>query len=120
MKKILIIVLSVSSILFLTTSCDKMLEEYNPSGLTADAVYTTPAGFETLVNAAYGYQRMWYGKEEGYNMSEIGTDIWTSAAGDIAPDMSKYFNFQGTNRMLKLNGVHYIKALIYVMPGLIL
>ena len=102
MKKILIIVLSISSILFSTTSCDKMLEEYNPSGLTADAVYTTPTGFETLVSAAYGYQRMWYGKEEGYNMSEIGTDIWTSAAGDIAPDMSKYFNLQGTNGLLRL------------------
>jgi starch-binding outer membrane protein, SusD/RagB family len=101
MKKILIIVLSISSVLFTTTSCDKMLEEYNPSGLTADAVYTTPAGFETLVSAAYGYQRMWYGKEEGYNISEIGTDIWTSAAGDIAPDMTKYFNFQGTNGILK-------------------
>ena len=101
MKKILIIILSISSILLSTTSCDKMLEEYNPSGLTADAVYTTPTGFETLVSAAYGYQRMWYGKEEGYNISEIGTDIWTSAAGDIAPDMTKYFNFQGTNGILK-------------------
>jgi hypothetical protein len=103
MKRLLIIVLSISSILFTTTSCDKMLDEYNPSGLTADAVYTTPAGFETLVNAAYGYQRMWYGKEEGYNMSEIGTDIWTSGAGDIAPDMTKYtIGFQGTNSLLRL------------------
>ena len=102
MKKILSIILSISSILFTTTSCEEMLDEYNPSGLTADAVFTTPAGFETLVNAAYGYQRMWYGKEEGYNMSEIGTDIWTSAAGDIAPDMSKYINFQGTNSLLSL------------------
>lgn len=102
MKKILSIVLSISFILFMTSSCNQMLDEYNPSGTTADAVYTTPAGFETLVTAAYGYQRMWYGKEEGANISEIGTDIWTSAAGDIAPDMTKYINLQGTNGILKL------------------
>jgi starch-binding outer membrane protein, SusD/RagB family len=98
MKKLLIII----SVFLLVSSCKKTLEEYNPSGITADAVYTTPTGFETLVTAAYGYQRMWYGKEEGLNISEIGTDIWTSAAGDISPDMTKYINLQGTNTLLKL------------------
>jgi len=105
MKKILIPVLSFLSFLFMTTSCNKMLEEYNPSGITADAVYTTPAGFETLVTAAYGYQRMWYGKEEGYNISETGTDLWTSAAGDIGPDLTKYINLQGTSAIVKLEWI---------------
>lgn len=100
MKNISIIVLAL--FLLTTVSCKKQLEEYNPSGLTAEAVYTTPEGFDALVNAAYGYQRMWYGKEEGYNMSEMGTDLWMSAAGDIAPDMSQYLNLQGTNSLLSL------------------
>ncbi len=82
-------------------SCKKNLEEYNPSGLTAEAVFTTPAGFDALVNAAYSYQRWWYGKEEGYNMTEMGTDIWMSAAGDVWPDLSQYVNLQGTNSALK-------------------
>ncbi|GAA0880401.1 RagB/SusD family nutrient uptake outer membrane protein [Algoriphagus jejuensis] len=73
------------------------MEEYNPSGLTAEAVYTTPEGFESLVNAAYSYQRWWYGKEEAYNMTEMGTDIWMSAAGDVWPDLTTYTNLQGTN-----------------------
>lgn len=98
MKNILIVILSVFLVL---TSCEETLKEYNPSGLTAEGVYTTPAGFDALVNAAYGYQRMWYGKEEGYNMSELGTDIWTSAAGDIAPSMSQYINLQGTLGVLE-------------------
>lgn len=80
-----------------TTSCKKQLEEYNPSGLTAEAVFSTPEGFNALVNAAYSYQRWWYGKEEGYNMTEMGTDIWMSAAGDVWPDLSQYINLQGTN-----------------------
>lgn len=94
MKKSSIIILSVFILLI---SCKKSLVEYNPSGTTAEAVYTTPEGFESLVNAAYSYQRWWYGKEEGYNMTEMGTDIWMSGAGDVWPDLTQYVNLQGTN-----------------------
>jgi len=80
-----------------TISCKKALEEKNPSGTTAENVFSTPEGFETLVNAAYSYQRWWYGKEEGYSMSEMGTDIWTSGAGDVTTDLTQYINLQGTN-----------------------
>ncbi|SOE21125.1 Starch-binding associating with outer membrane [Spirosomataceae bacterium TFI 002] len=97
MKKISIIFLFLSVVSF---SCEDLLTEYNPTGLTAEAVYTTPEGFESLVNAAYSYQRWWYGKEEAYNISELGTDIWISAAGDVAPDLSQYINLQGTNGYL--------------------
>ncbi|MBN7810789.1 RagB/SusD family nutrient uptake outer membrane protein [Algoriphagus sp. H41] len=97
MKKTSILSILALSITILTTSCEDLLEEYNPSGLTAEAVYTTPEGFESLVNAAYSYQRWWYGKEEAYNMTEMGTDIWMSAAGDVWPDLSTYTNLQGTN-----------------------
>ncbi len=89
-------------LLFLLTfaSCENVLEEYNPSGLTSETVYTTPEGFETLVNAAYTYQRWWYGKEEGYNIAETGTDIWTSGAGDVYRDLTQYLNLQGSNGAL--------------------
>lgn len=81
-------------------SCKKALVENNPSGITAESVYTTPQGFETLVNAAYSYQRWWYGKEEGYSMSEMGTDLWASGAGDVTTDLTNYINLQGTNTSL--------------------
>jgi hypothetical protein len=55
-------------------SCD--LDEYNPSGASADEVWTTPQGFVTAINAAYSPQREWYGKEDGLFMSESGTDLW--------------------------------------------
>jgi starch-binding outer membrane protein, SusD/RagB family len=98
MKNLLIL---GSLILILAASCKKKLDEYNPSGLTAEAVYSTPEGFNALVNAAYSYQRWWYGKEEGYNMTEMGTDIWMSAAGDVWPDLTQYINLQGTNSALR-------------------
>ncbi|MDR6805151.1 hypothetical protein J2Y45_002541 [Dyadobacter sp. BE34] len=81
-------------------ACENTLEEYNPSGLTSETVYTTPEGFETLVNAAYSYQRWWYGKEEGYNIAETGTDIWTSGAGEVYRDLTQYLNLQGSNTAL--------------------
>jgi hypothetical protein len=81
-------------------ACENTLEEYNPSGLTSESVYTTPEGFETLVNAAYSYQRWWYGKEEGYNIAETGTDIWTSGAGEVYRDLTQYLNLQGSNAAL--------------------
>src|ERR1700712_4245213 len=78
------------------SACNKKLEEYNPSNLTATTVYTKAVGFETLVNAAYTYTRFWYGKEEGYQVSEMGTDIWTSGTGDVYPSFTQYNNLQGT------------------------
>ncbi|UFH57126.1 hypothetical protein [Spirosoma sp. KNUC1025] len=87
-------------LLIACTSCNDVLEEYNPSGLTAETVYTTPEGFETLVNAAYTYQRWWYGKEEGYNIAETGTDIWTSGSGEVYRDLTQYLNLQGSNAAL--------------------
>ncbi|MXV49486.1 RagB/SusD family nutrient uptake outer membrane protein [Pedobacter sp. HMF7647] len=87
--------------LFLTLfSCKKQLEEYNPSGLTDNAVFSTPAGFETLVNATYSYARWWYGKEYGYSIAEMGTDLWASGAGDVYPDLTKYVNLQSGQEAL--------------------
>ncbi|QDK80991.1 RagB/SusD family nutrient uptake outer membrane protein [Spirosoma sp. KCTC 42546] len=81
-------------------SCNDVLEEYNPSGLTAETVYTTPEGFETLVNAAYTYQRWWYGKEEAHNIAETGTDIWTSGSGETDRGLTQYLNLQGSDTYL--------------------
>ena len=89
--------LSFICITLMLASCKKKLEEYNPSGLTAATVYTKAAGFETLVNSAYSFSRFWYGKEEGYSLSEMGTDIWTNGTGDVYPQLSTYNNLQGSN-----------------------
>ncbi|MGV3507638.1 MAG: RagB/SusD family nutrient uptake outer membrane protein [Sphingobacteriaceae bacterium] len=73
-------------------SCRK-LDEYNPSGATADAAWNTPQGFVTLVNAAYSDQRNWYGKEDGIFMSETGTDLWFNREKNTyAQQLTKYVN----------------------------
>lgn len=93
MKRFILLLLSIA----LLAACNKQLEEYNPSGLLADEVFSTPEGFETLVSAAYTYNRWWYGKEEGYSISEMGTDLWTSGTGDKFIDLTQYYNLQASN-----------------------
>lgn len=93
-KKIFLISLTFLGLL----ACNKQLEEYNPTGLTADAVYGTPAGFETLVNAAYAYTRFWYGKEEGYNLMEMGTDIWMLGSDNQQPSLMNYLSLSGNQQ----------------------
>ena len=96
-NKINKLLLVTIAIVLLNASCKKKLDEYNPSGLTSATVYTKAAGFDALVNAAYSFARFWYGKEEGYSVSEMGTDIWTNGTGDVYPQLSTYNNLQGSN-----------------------
>lgn len=59
-------------------SCD--LNEFNPSGATSDAVWSTPEGIETGVNGAYSNLRaQFYGREDIMYFSESGTDLWFNA-----------------------------------------
>ena len=80
--------------------CNFDLTEYNPSGVTADNIFSSPEGFETLVNAAYSYARWWYGKEDGYSISEMGTDLWMSGAGDVHPTLTSYQSLSPTEGAL--------------------
>lgn len=84
--------------IFLTGSigCSDLLDEENRAGLTASTVYTSPAGFESLVNAAYSYTRAWYGKEEGYNLMEMGSDLWYPGVDNRRLDLMAYSNLQGS------------------------
>jgi len=73
---------------------------------------------ETLVNAAYTYTRWWYGKEQGYNIAEMGTDIWTSGTGDVYPDLTRYDNLQGSNAVVSLEWKQLYAAVNVCNTGL--
>lgn len=82
--------------LVLSVGCSDLLEEENRAGLTGETVYTSPAGFESLVNAAYSYTRAWYAKEEAYNLTEMGTDLWLPGVDNRRLDLMSYNNLQGS------------------------
>ncbi len=86
----------------LVSSCRK-LDEINPSGATAEAVWSTPEGMLTLVNACYSDQRNFYGKEDAILMTEGGTDLWFNAnKASYANQLTRYAGFtsasSGTSR----------------------
>lgn len=99
------------------SGCRLDITEHNPSGTTAETVFTTPAGFETLVNAAYSYTRWWYGKEDGYSLSEMGTDIWMSGNGDVNPTLSSYQNLNGSQAALTSLWERFYTAINLVNAG---
>jgi hypothetical protein len=76
--------------LFAIVSCKKYLVEDNPAGLTAETVYSTPAGFESGVSAVYSYNRWLWGKEDGYHLMDVGTDLWLSGVDDPQQEISQY------------------------------
>jgi len=73
MKKYkLLLILSV----LIFTSCESFLTEVNTIQKSDALVYSTPEAVENLVAVCYSYNRLWYGKEAGFTLSEGGTDIW--------------------------------------------
>jgi hypothetical protein len=57
-------------------SCE--IEEYNPSGTTAESVWANSDGIETLINSAYRWQRKIFCNAYGFVTMETGVDIWES------------------------------------------
>jgi hypothetical protein len=73
MKKILSIILLAVLIL---QGCDDFLEEEPLSIETAESYMETVEGLESLVGSAYIGLRVWYGRENGWDFTEAGTDIY--------------------------------------------
>jgi len=72
------------------SSCDKFLEE---DCLTCDSpenAITTKNGIDQLVAGSYVTLRAWYGTENGWDMTEVGTDIYTYAKDYSAFGFSNY------------------------------
>lgn len=99
MKKILLLFITVMSL----SSCSDFLEETNRNSITSDVLYSTPEGYENLVNACYSYTRLWFGKSSGYAFTEMGTDCYTGGGADCgrAPFMAFYDNdLQGNQGLI--------------------
>ena len=71
-------------------SCD--LKEYNPSGSTADVVFSTPEGMDALVNQMYyNFRWKYFGREDPVLYLEGGTDLWFNAGrASYGPGMTQY------------------------------
>lgn len=91
----------IISVVFLTLfSCSDFLEEEAISTTTADALYGTEEGIESLINACYTPTRKWYGKYTGFLLTEAGTDEFLMAgwAGGYVGFYTYNTNLQGSEK----------------------
>ena len=91
------------------SSCSDFLDEVNHNSITADLQYVSAEGYESLINACYSYTRMWYGKTEGFALSDLGSDCWTAGSGCSGPEFAYYSSdLQGTSALLEYmwNGLY--------------
>lgn len=88
MRHLLVVLLAACVSLGLS-GCD-VLEETPVSDVTTDSHYTTPAGFQDAVNAAYEALRSYYGQEQGGNLTVYGTDQHTNAGHGGFHYMNQY------------------------------
>ena len=71
--------LSISAVIMMLSAYGCSLDEFNPSGISTEQEWSTPAGYEKKVNDCYfDLVRIVYGQaEDTYLMvAEGGTDIW--------------------------------------------
>jgi hypothetical protein len=101
MKKLTKLTYALAVAVVLGTSCNK-LDEFNPAGTTGEEIWTTPAGFTTLVNGAYRDIHSVYGSEPGLLFGEAGTDLWINQSGrDFANQYLKHEGMTPTQGTLK-------------------
>lgn len=84
--RIILIVTAMLSI----CSCSDFLDETNKNGLTEDPFFKTVTGIENSLNACYAGTRTWYGKEDGFGMTESGTDIFLRGGDNKANQLADY------------------------------
>lgn len=95
-----ITMMMASIILLFATSCEDFLEEDNKTGTTPDLIYQTVTGIDALVASCYSYSRLWYGKEAGLGLSEMGSDLFYSGGDNQQKSLCDY-----TFSAASLNGV---------------
>ncbi|MBN1116175.1 MAG: RagB/SusD family nutrient uptake outer membrane protein [Bacteroidales bacterium] len=77
MKKYISIVFLI---FFALQSCEDFLEEEFMGGANSGTIVSSEDMMESLVVANYVPLRLWYGRENGWDLTEAGTDIYTWAA----------------------------------------
>jgi hypothetical protein len=106
------IIFPIVMVVFLLTSCEKFLEEEYKGGMATETYYTTPDGMENLVAACYATSKIWFAKEEGYDFSEPGTDIFDY--GQQHPQQYQYTytsDFNATNSRLVILWIEFYKGI---------
>lgn len=98
-------IILISCLIISQISCKKILIENPVSLATADGYYSTAKGIEDGLKAAYPPLRSFYGPEQGFLLTVVGTDIYTKGIGGVI-NFSQFndysANLLGSDRMLTI------------------
>jgi hypothetical protein len=83
----------IFSLLLSLTACQGFLEEEYLSGINSNSIDDSEEAFETLINSSYVTLRAWYGKENAWDLTESGTDIYTYGLDNRSLGFSLYNSF---------------------------
>jgi starch-binding outer membrane protein, SusD/RagB family len=95
-----IIIICLINIIFIV-ACKKYLDENYLSGENATTAFETEKGFESMVNASYVTLRAFYGKENGWDFTEAGTDLYTYGADNRSIGFCTYKSFVGAQEQVR-------------------
>lgn len=100
MKKILLILM-----VFSLGACESFLEEDFRSGENSASILSSQETFETLINACYVSLRAWYGKENSWDLTEAGTDIYTWGLDNRSKGFTTYETFTTSEEQERVGAV---------------
>lgn len=87
------------------TSCKEFLEEEYLSGVNSDNIASSQQSFETLINASYVTLRGLWGKENIWDLTECGTDLYTYGLDNRAIGFTTYATFTTSEEQSRMAGV---------------
>ena len=92
-------------LLFSQYSCKEFLREEYLSGENSDSIISSEETFETLINAAYVSLRAWYGKENAWDLTEVGTDLYTYGLDNRSIGFCIYSTFTGAEEQDRMGAI---------------
>lgn len=91
MKYNIYIIVFIVAISF--SGCEKFLDEEFFSGENSESILLDEETFESLINSAYVSLRAWYGKENSWDLTVAGTDIYTWGLDNRSQGFCTYATF---------------------------
>ncbi|MBN1951384.1 MAG: RagB/SusD family nutrient uptake outer membrane protein [Bacteroidales bacterium] len=80
---------------FMLFSCEEFLREEYMSGENSETIVSSEENMELLINSVYVPLRIWYGAENGWDLTEAGTDLYTRGEDNRARGFCTYEGLVG-------------------------
>jgi len=90
---------------FLLSGCQDFLEEDFRSGENSESILSSEETFETLINACYVSLRAWYGKENSWDLTEAGTDLYTWGLDNRSQGFCTYQTFTTSEEQERMGAI---------------